>query len=124
MDKGIAALAIEIQTLSQKARDGRLDRKDLSGSVATISSLGGIGGGHFTPIVNGPDALILGVSRARFEPVFEGDEIQKRYIMPISLSYDHRLIDGADGARFVVGLAELLRQFAEYDQETILEYKG
>ncbi|MEC7030786.1 MAG: 2-oxo acid dehydrogenase subunit E2 [Pseudomonadota bacterium] len=124
MSKDIATLAVEILGLSQKARAAKLDRDDLVGSVATVSSLGGIGGGHFTPIVNSPDAFILGVSRAQWMPVYQGDKVQKRYMMPISLSYDHRLIDGADGARFVVGFASLLKQFAEQDQESIVKYIG
>lgn len=111
--KDIIEIAKDIMHLSEKARNGQLDRSELEGSVATISSLGGIGGGYFTPIVNAPDAFILGISRACYQPVYEVDSLVKRYIMPISFTYDHRLIDGADGARFVVGLARLLENMPE-----------
>ncbi|MCP8352000.1 2-oxo acid dehydrogenase subunit E2 [Candidatus Synchoanobacter obligatus] len=122
--KNIKTLALEIQQLSEKARKGQLTKADLTGSCATISSLGGIGGGHFTPIVNTPDAFILGVSRAAYQAVFEQDDVKKRYMMPISMSYDHRLIDGADGARFVVGIAQVLAEMPAKMANDVLAYQG
>ena len=94
--------------MSQKARDGKLSPKDLQGGCFSISSLGGIGGGHFTPIVNAPEVAILGVSRAQMKPVWDRKNFIPRLMLPLSLSYDHRVIDGADGARFIVYLAGLL----------------
>jgi len=123
-EKDIQTIAIEIASLSEKARLGELSSSDLEGSCATISSLGGIGGGHFTPIVNAPDAFILGIARALYQPVYMADMLEKRYMMPISLTYDHRLIDGADGARFVVGLANKLANLPEEMAGNVLEYKG
>lgn len=106
--KEIITLAKEIQALSEKARDGKLKTNDLEGRCASISSLGGIGGGHFTPIVTPPDGFILGVSRAVAKPIYNEDSVEKRLMLPISLSYDHRLIDGADAARFLVDLESVL----------------
>jgi pyruvate dehydrogenase E2 component (dihydrolipoamide acetyltransferase) len=86
--------------LSAKARDGKLSPKDLSGGCFSISSLGGIGGTQFTPIVNAPEVAIMGVSKAKIQPVWDGSSFQPRLIMPFSVSYDHRVIDGAEGVRF------------------------
>ena len=122
--KSINELAQSVLDLSHKAREGKLAKDDMSGSVATISSLGGIGGGHFTPIVNFPDAFILGVGRAQYLPRYQGEEVVKQYILPLSLSYDHRLIDGADGARFVMGLGEKLNNMAVMDSQDLLNFKG
>ncbi len=98
--KGLFDLAEELEQLSAKARDRRLGKSDMEGGSFTISSLGGIGGTAFTPIVNTPEVAILGVSRATMKPVYIDGEFVPRLILPFSLSYDHRVIDGADGARF------------------------
>ena len=95
--------------LSQKARDGKLSPADMQGGCMSISSLGGIGGTQFTPIVNAPEVAILGVSRAKMQPVWDGSVFEPRLIMPFSLSYDHRVVDGAEGVRFTSRLAELLQ---------------
>ncbi|MCW3062870.1 MAG: branched-chain alpha-keto acid dehydrogenase subunit, partial [Solirubrobacterales bacterium] len=106
--KGILELAAELTDLSAKARAGKLSPKEISGAVFTISSLGGIGGTGFTPIVNPPQVAILGAVRSRMQPVWHGDEFVPRLILPLSLSYDHRVIDGAAAARFCVHLAAVL----------------
>ncbi|HEV7752797.1 MAG TPA: 2-oxo acid dehydrogenase subunit E2 [Baekduia sp.] len=106
--KGILMLATEVAELSEKARSGSLAPKEISGAVFTISSLGGIGGTGFTPIVNPPQAAILGVVRSRTQPVWDGTTFVPRLVLPLSLTYDHRVIDGADGARFCVHLAGVL----------------
>lgn len=106
--KGILTLAAELGTLSQKARDKGLTPGDMQGSSFTISSLGGIGGTAFTPIVNLPDVAILGVSRASLKPVYENNQFVPRLMLPLSVSYDHRVIDGAQGARFTAYLAQCL----------------
>ncbi len=106
--KGIFELAEELGETSGRARDGKLAPKDFQGAVFTISSLGGIGGTAFTPIVNAPEVGILGVSRAKWSPVFDGEGFEARLILPFALSYDHRVIDGAQACRFVVHLAGLL----------------
>jgi pyruvate dehydrogenase E2 component (dihydrolipoamide acetyltransferase) len=107
--KGIREIATELTDLSGKARAGRLSPKEMSGAVFTISSLGGIGGTGFTPIVNPPQVAILGAVRSRIEPVWNGEDFVPRLILPLSLSYDHRVIDGAAAARFCVHLAAVLR---------------
>ena len=106
--KGIAELAEESAELAAKARDGKLKPDEMKGGCFSISSLGGIGGGHFTPIVNAPEVGILGVSRASMQPVWDGKAFQPRLMCPLSLSYDHRVIDGAYAARFIVELVRLL----------------
>jgi pyruvate dehydrogenase E2 component (dihydrolipoamide acetyltransferase) len=98
--KGITELSKELGAISQKARDGKLSPDDMSGGTFTISSLGGIGGTGFTPIVNAPEVAILGVVRARTSPVWDGEAFVPRLMLPVSLSYDHRVIDGALAARF------------------------
>jgi pyruvate dehydrogenase E2 component (dihydrolipoamide acetyltransferase) len=108
--KSISDIASELATISQKARDRKLSLDDMSGGVFTISNLGGIGGTAFTPLVNAPEVAILGVSRGTTEPVFVDGEFEAREILPLSLSYDHRVIDGADGARFLRFIAEALEQ--------------
>ncbi|MGV6988767.1 pyruvate dehydrogenase complex dihydrolipoyllysine-residue acetyltransferase [Testudinibacter sp. P80/BLE/0925] len=99
--KGIIELSRELAEISKKARAGKLTASDMQGGCFTISSLGGIGGTHFTPIVNAPEVAILGVSKSEMTPVWNGKEFTPRLMLPLSLSYDHRVIDGADGARFV-----------------------
>jgi pyruvate dehydrogenase E2 component (dihydrolipoamide acetyltransferase) len=106
--KGIIELSKELGAVSQKARDGKLTPADMSGGTFTISSLGGIGGTSFTPIVNAPEVAILGVVRSRMSPVWDGSEFVPRMMLPLSLSYDHRVIDGALAARFTRTLATVL----------------
>ena len=107
-EKGIFELASDLMVLSQKARDKKLAPTDLQGGCFSISSLGGIGGTAFTPIVNLPEVAILGVSRSAMKPVYDGQAFQPRLMLPLSLSYDHRVIDGASGARFTRALSEVL----------------
>ena len=99
--KGIIELSRELAEISKKARAGKLTASDMQGGCFTISSLGGIGGTHFTPIVNAPEVAILGVSKSEMIPVWNGKDFTPRLMLPLSLSYDHRVIDGADGARFI-----------------------
>jgi pyruvate dehydrogenase E2 component (dihydrolipoamide acetyltransferase) len=106
--KGVTELSKELGTISQKARDGKLSPDDMSGGTFTISSLGGIGGTSFTPIVNAPEVAILGVVRARTSPVWDGEAFVPRLMLPVSLSYDHRVIDGALAARFTRQLCTVL----------------
>ncbi|WED22361.1 pyruvate dehydrogenase complex dihydrolipoyllysine-residue acetyltransferase [Vibrio sp. JC009] len=102
--KGIYELSDELKAVSKKAREGKLTAADMQGGCFTISSLGGIGGTAFTPIVNAPEVAILGVSKSEMKPVWNGKEFEPRLQLPLSLSYDHRVIDGADGARFITYL--------------------
>ena len=106
--KSLYQLAEELGTLSAKARDGKLGLSDIQGACFTISSLGGIGGTAFTPIVNSPEVAILGVSRSSMKPVWQGDAFEPRLMLPLSLSYDHRVIDGAAAARFTTYLSRVL----------------
>ncbi|UTI65486.1 dihydrolipoyllysine-residue acetyltransferase [Paraconexibacter antarcticus] len=106
--KGILNVARELTELSGKARAGKLGPKEMTGSTFTISSLGGIGGTSFSPIVNAPEVAILGVTRSAMKPVWDGSAFQPRLMVPLSLSYDHRVIDGALAARFVVHLCQTL----------------
>lgn len=108
--KGVIELAADLGALSQKARDGKLSPSDMQGGCFSISSLGGIGGTQFTPIVNQPEVAILGVSRAEMKPRWDGSEFEPRLMMPFSLSYDHRVIDGAQGVRFTTRLSALLEE--------------
>ena len=108
--KGIVELSAELAKLSEKARAGKRSLDEMSGGVITITNLGGIGGVGFTPIVNWPEVAILGISRGSFEPVWNGHEFQPRLMLPLSLSYDHRVIDGADAARFLRWVAEAFEQ--------------
>ena len=106
--KGIAQIATEMGELSAQAREGKLKPADMQGASFTISSLGGIGGTLFTPIINAPEVAILGLSKSTIKPVWDGKQFQPRLMMGLSLSYDHRVIDGAMGARFSVYLTEAL----------------
>ena len=106
--KGIKTFAQELAEMSARAREGKLKREEMQGGCFTISSLGGIGGTAFTPIINVPEVAILGVSRAQLRPHWDGEKFVPRLMMPLSLSYDHRVIDGAHGARFIVRLRALL----------------
>jgi pyruvate dehydrogenase E2 component (dihydrolipoamide acetyltransferase) len=106
--KGVLAIAKETAELAAKARDGKLAPTDMQGGTFTISSLGGIGGTYFTPIINAPEVAILGVCRAQHRPVWDGEKFGPRLILPLSLSWDHRVVDGAAAARFNAHLATLL----------------
>ncbi len=106
--KSLVEISQEIRELAVKARDKKLKPSDMQGGCFTISSLGGIGGTKFTPIVNAPEVAILGVSRSKMQPVWNGKEFEPRLVLPLSLSYDHRVIDGADGARFTTHLSKML----------------
>jgi len=106
--KGVFDLAHELGDISKVARDGKLKPSDLQGGTFSISSLGGIGGTYFTPIINAPEVAILGVSRSALKPVWTGKEFAPRLILPLSLSYDHRVIDGATAARFTTFLVSVL----------------
>ena len=106
--KGVVQLAHECAELAKKARDGKLKSDEMKGGCFSISSLGGIGCSYFTPIVNAPEVAILGVSRAQMKPLWNGQEFAPRLMCPLSLSYDHRVIDGAAAARFIVLLTKLL----------------
>jgi pyruvate dehydrogenase E2 component (dihydrolipoamide acetyltransferase) len=106
--KGLLEIAAELRELSGRAREGRLKAEEMRGATFTISSLGGIGGTFFTPIINPPEVAILGASRSRMQPVWDGAQFVPRLILPLSLSYDHRVIDGALAARFTTHLAGVL----------------
>jgi len=110
--KNIVQLAVELAQLSEKARTRKISLEEMQGGTFSISNLGGIGGTYFTPIVNAPEVAILGISRARMEPVHSKDtgEFAPRFMLPLSLSYDHRVIDGADGIRFLRWVCEALEQ--------------
>ena len=109
--KGILELAAESSELAKKARDGKLAPAEMQGGCMSISSLGGIGGTHFTPIINAPELAILGVSKSYMKPVWDGKQFVPQLTLPLSLSYDHRVIDGASGARFNAYLGSLLADF-------------
>jgi pyruvate dehydrogenase E2 component (dihydrolipoamide acetyltransferase) len=113
--KDIFELAAELAELSQRAREGKLSPVEMQGACFTISSLGGIGGTSFTPIINAPEVAILGVSRSSMQPRWDGESFEPRMMLPLCLSYDHRVIDGANGARFTRYLAECLEQFEDMD---------
>jgi pyruvate dehydrogenase E2 component (dihydrolipoamide acetyltransferase) len=106
--KSLVQISQEIREFAGKARDKKLKPSDMQGGCFTISSLGGIGGTKFTPIVNTPEVAILGVSRSKMQPEWNGSEFVPRLMLPLSLSYDHRVIDGADGARFTSYLGKML----------------
>lgn len=106
--KGIYELSRDLMEISAKARDGKLGPKDMQGGTFTISSLGGIGGTQFTPIVNAPEVAIMGLSKAKMQPVWNGSEFAPRLVMPFSVSYDHRAIDGAEGVRFTTAVSHYL----------------
>ncbi len=108
--KNVLQLAVELSSISEKARSGRLTLEEMRGGCFTISNLGGIGGTAFAPIINLPEVAILGIARSSMEPVYSEGQFVPRMLLPLSLSYDHRLIDGADGARFLRWVAEALEQ--------------
>ena len=109
--KGVLQISQEMGELAKKARDGKLSPADMQGAGFTISSLGGIGGRYFTPIINAPEVAILGVCKSQIEPVWDGKAFQPRLILPLSLSWDHRVIDGAAAARFNAYLGQILADF-------------
>jgi pyruvate dehydrogenase E2 component (dihydrolipoamide acetyltransferase) len=108
--KTIGQIAVELTTLSQKAREKKLSLDEMSGGVFSVTNLGGIGGTFFTPILNQPEVAILGLSRTAIEPVWHDGQFVPKPMLPLSLSYDHRVIDGADAARFLRFVAEALEQ--------------
>jgi pyruvate dehydrogenase E2 component (dihydrolipoamide acetyltransferase) len=109
--KGVLEIAAELTDLAAAGREGRLRPSDMQGGTFTISSLGGIGGTGFAPIINAPEVAILGVTRAQMKPIWDGSAFQPRLILPVSLGWDHRVVDGAAAARFLVCLAQLLADF-------------
>ena len=109
--KGILQISAEMGELAKKAREGKLSPAEMSGATFTISSLGGIGGRYFTPIINAPEVAILGVCRSNMEPVWNGQEFAPRLMLPLSLTWDHRVIDGAAAARFNAYLGQVLADF-------------
>ena len=109
--KGILQISAEMAELAKKARDGKLGAADMQGGSMSISSLGGIGGTHFTPIINAPEVAILGLSKGQMKPVWDGKQFVPRLTLPLSLSYDHRVIDGAAAARFNAFLAQVLADY-------------
>ena len=109
--KGVLQISVEMGELAKKARDGKLGPADMSGACFTISSLGGIGGRYFTPIINAPEVAILGVCKSTMEPVWDGKAFQPRLMLPLSLTWDHRVIDGAAAARFNAYLGQILGDF-------------
>jgi len=108
--KNIIELSVELAVLAEKARTKKLTPEEMEGGVFTITNLGGIGGANFSPIVNSPEVAILGISRASLEPVYLNGQLAPRLMLPLALSYDHRLIDGADAARFLRWIAEAIEQ--------------
>jgi pyruvate dehydrogenase E2 component (dihydrolipoamide acetyltransferase) len=111
--KSLLQLSKELAELAEKARQRKVAADDLKGGTFTISNQGGIGGGFFTPIVNKPEVAILGVGRGTLKPVVRRAKIDKRMLLPLGLSYDHRVVDGATAARFIVEIVRALEQFKE-----------
>ena len=109
--KGVLQISQEMGDLAKKARDGKLGPADMTGATFTISSLGGIGGRYFTPIINAPEVAILGVCKSQMEPVWDGKQFVPRLMLPLSLTWDHRVIDGAAAARFNAYLGQILADF-------------
>ncbi|RMF85220.1 MAG: dihydrolipoyllysine-residue acetyltransferase, partial [Nitrospinota bacterium] len=108
--KNLIELSLALNQIAERARQKKLSLEEMQGGTFTISNLGGLGGTHFSPIVHAPEVAILGVSRARMKPVFRNGQFEPRLLLPLSLSYDHRLIDGADGVRFLRWIVEALEQ--------------
>jgi len=106
--KGVLQLARELAEISAKAREGKLGPAEMQGGTFSISSLGGIGGTHFTPIINAPEIAILGVSKSSMKALWKDGQFVPRLMLPLSLSYDHRAVDGAQGARFIAHLSAVL----------------
>jgi pyruvate dehydrogenase E2 component (dihydrolipoamide acetyltransferase) len=114
--KGVLALAKELAEVSARMREGKIAPADMQGGTFSISSLGGIGGTHFTPIINAPEVAILGVSRSEMRAKWNGETFEPRLMLPLSLSYDHRVVDGAAGARFITFLSQVLSAMAPAPQ--------
>jgi pyruvate dehydrogenase E2 component (dihydrolipoamide acetyltransferase) len=110
--KSVIEIALEAGALARKARDGKLSPAEMQGGCFSISSLGGIGGTKFTPIINAPEVAILGVSRSEMRAKWNGQAFEPRLMLPLSLSYDHRVVDGAAGARFITFLSQVLSAMA------------
>jgi pyruvate dehydrogenase E2 component (dihydrolipoamide acetyltransferase) len=108
--KSLLALAVELTQMAEKARNGKTTLEELQGGTFTVTNLGGIGGTYFSPIINAPEVAILGLARSSMEPIYRNGQFEPRLMLPLALSYDHRLIDGADGARFVRRVAEALEE--------------
>lgn len=113
--KSMVQLALEVQQLAEKARERKITLEEMQGGSFSISNQGGLGGGYFTPIINVPEVAILGMGRSSVQPVVREGRIEQRTLMPVGLSYDHRIIDGANAARFIVDLARAFEQFPEED---------
>jgi pyruvate dehydrogenase E2 component (dihydrolipoamide acetyltransferase) len=113
--KSLFTLSKEVQEFAEKARERKLSVEDMKGGTFTISNQGGIGGGHFTPIVNAPEVAILGLGKGLLKPVVRNGKIEPRLMMPVGLSYDHRVIDGGTAARFTVDLVAAFQGFTEAD---------
>jgi pyruvate dehydrogenase E2 component (dihydrolipoamide acetyltransferase) len=111
--KSLLQLSQELSEMAEKTRQRKVAADDLKGGTFTISNQGGIGGSFFTPIVNKPEVAVLGVGRGALKPVVRGAKIEKRMMLPLGLSYDHRVIDGATAARFIVEIVQALEQFKE-----------
>ena len=111
--KSLLEISNDISAMAEKARTKRVSVEDLQGGTFTVTNLGGLGGTAFTPIVNHPEVAVLGLSRAAYAPVFVNQTFEPRMMLPLSLSYDHRLIDGADAGRFLQALKERLQDFDE-----------
>ena len=114
--KSIVELSKELESISKRARNKKLSAIELTGASFTISSLGGIGGEYFTPIVNPPEVAIMGISKSRWKPVFDisSNDFKPRFVLPYSISYDHRVIDGADGSRFVKDFSLILEDINNF----------
>lgn len=113
--KSVLQLSVELQQLAEKTRERKVTLEEMQGGTFTISNQGGIGGAHFTPIINKPEVAILGMGRGVVRPVVENNEVVQRMVLPLALSYDHRIIDGADAARFMVDLVQAFGAFRESD---------
>jgi pyruvate dehydrogenase E2 component (dihydrolipoamide acetyltransferase) len=112
--KSLVEISRELDELARKARERKLDLADMKGGTFTLSNQGGIGGAHFTPIVNVPEVAILGVGRGAVKPVWRNEKVEPRTLLPLALSYDHRVIDGGTAARFITDLVREIEQFAEH----------
>jgi pyruvate dehydrogenase E2 component (dihydrolipoamide acetyltransferase) len=113
--KSLLELALELQEIAERTRQRKLSIEEMQGGTFTISNQGGIGGAHFTPIINKPEVAILGVGRGSEQAVVHGKKIVPRVLLPLGLSYDHRLIDGANAARFITDFVQALQGFTEKD---------
>jgi pyruvate dehydrogenase E2 component (dihydrolipoamide acetyltransferase) len=113
--KSLLELSVELGQLAERTRDRKVSLEEMQGASFTVSNQGGIGSAHFTPIVNSPEVAILGIGRGALKPIVRGNRVEKRTMLPVSLSYDHRIIDGADAARFMVDLVDSIEGYREAD---------